>query len=42
MPEPIVTENGDELVLEAGDVHVLSDDMAKWLVDAGVAEDATV
>ena len=42
MPEPIVTEDGDELVLESGDIHVLSNDMAEWLIDAGVAEGAAV
>ena len=42
MPEPIVTESGDELVLESGDIHVLSNDMAAWLIEAGVAEGAAV
>ncbi|MCH1540517.1 MAG: hypothetical protein L7S56_03660 [Candidatus Poseidonia sp.] len=39
-PEPILTEQGDELMLEAGDVHFLDEDTAGWLVDAGVAERA--
>ena len=39
-PEPIVTEDGEELVLEAGDVHMIDRELASWLTDAGVAEAA--
>ena len=40
MPEPISDSSGDPLTLEAGDVHVLDEETAAWLVDAGVAERA--
>ena len=35
--EPVITIDG-ELALEAGDVHFLEENMANYLVDAGVAE----
>ena len=37
MDEPVITMDG-ELALEAGDVHFLEENMANYLVDAGVAE----
>ena len=37
MDEPVITIDG-ELALEAGDVHFLEENMANYLVDAGVAE----
>ena len=40
LPEPIVTEEGEELSLEAGDIHFLDTPTATWLMDAGVAEKA--
>ena len=40
LAEPIVDDNGEALVLEAGDVHFLNDATASWLIDAGVAEKA--
>ena len=40
LAEPIVDDNGEALVLEAGDVHFLNDATASWLIDAGVAERA--
>jgi len=40
LPEPIVTEDGEELSLEAGDIHFLDTPTATWLMDAGVAERA--
>ena len=40
LPEPIVDENGEELSLEAGDIHFLDTATATWLTDAGVAEKA--
>lgn len=38
LPEPIVDDEGEALVLEAGDVHFLNESTAMWLIDAGVAE----
>ena len=40
LPEPIMDESGEALVLEAGDVHMLEEATASWLIDAGVAERA--
>ena len=40
LPEPIVNENGEEMTLEAGDIHFLDNATATWLTDAGVAEKA--
>ena len=42
LPEPIVTEDGEELVLEAGDVHMMDRELASWLTEAGVAEAAPI
>ena len=41
MDEPIMTIDG-EISLEAGDIHFLDQGTADWLVDAGVAEKATL
>ena len=40
--DEIMTEAGDELKLTEGDVHMLDSDMATYLVDAGVAEVASM
>ena len=40
--DEIMTEAGDELKLTEGDVHMLDSDMATYLVDAGVAEVASL
>jgi hypothetical protein len=40
LPEPIMDDSGEALVLEAGDIHFLDDSTASWLIDAGVAEQA--
>lgn len=40
LPEPIMDDAGEALVLEAGDVHFLEESTASWLIDAGVAERA--
>ena len=40
--DEIMTEDGDELKLTEGDVHMLDSDMATYLVDAGVAEVASL
>jgi len=37
MDEPIITIDG-EISLEAGDIHFLEENMANYLVKAGVAE----
>jgi len=42
MPEPIMDSSGEPLSLEAGDVHFLDEATAAWLVDAGVAERASL
>ena len=38
--EPIIDDQGEELSLEAGDIHFLDEETAAWLVDVGVAERA--
>ena len=38
--EPILDDAGEALSLEAGDVHMLDETTASWLIDAGVAERA--
>ena len=38
--EPILDDAGEALTLEAGDVHMLDETTASWLIDAGVAERA--
>ncbi|MCH1460926.1 MAG: hypothetical protein L7U25_01045, partial [Candidatus Poseidonia sp.] len=40
LDEPIIDEQGEELSLEAGDIHFLEEETAAWLVDVGVAERA--
>jgi len=41
-PEPIATKNGEELMLEEGDVQFVDADTAAWLIESGVAEDAAL
>ncbi|MCH1537933.1 MAG: hypothetical protein L7S48_05950, partial [Candidatus Poseidonia sp.] len=40
LDEPIIDDQGEELSLEAGDIHFLDEETAAWLVDVGVAERA--
>jgi hypothetical protein len=40
LSEPILDDAGEALTLEVGDVHVLDEATASWLIDAGVAERA--
>ena len=40
LDEPIIDDQGEELTLEAGDIHFLEEETAAWLVDVGVAERA--
>lgn len=40
LDEPIIGDQGEELTLEAGDIHFLEEETAAWLVDVGVAEHA--
>ncbi len=39
-PEPIATKDGEELMLEEGDVHFVDADTASWLIESSVAEAA--
>lgn len=39
-PEPIATKDGEELMLEEGDVHFVDSETASWLIESGVAEAA--
>ena len=41
-PEPIATKNGEELMLEEGDVQFVDADTAEWLIESGVAEAASL
>ena len=41
-PEPIATKNGEELMLEEGDIHFVDAETASWLIDSGVAEAAAL
>lgn len=41
-PDPIMTDDGEELTLEAGDVHFLNSAMAQYLIDSGVAQAAAL
>jgi hypothetical protein len=41
-PEPILTAAGETLELEAGDVHFVDQDSAQWLIESGVAEEASL
>lgn len=38
--DPIMDENGNEIELHVGDIHMLDADTAQWLVDTGLAENA--
>lgn len=40
--EPILDEAGEAMTLEAGDVHMIDQATAEWLVEAGVAERAAL
>ena len=39
-PEPIATKDGEELMLEEGDVQFVDSETADWLISSGVAEAA--
>jgi hypothetical protein len=39
-PEPIATKDGEELMLEEGDVQFVDSETASWLIESGVAEAA--
>ena len=40
--DEIVTTDGDELKLSKGDIHMIDNDMAEYLIDSGVAESAAL
>jgi hypothetical protein len=40
--EPIMDEHGNEIELHTGDVHMLSEETAQWLIDTGLAENANL
>jgi hypothetical protein len=42
MEDPILGPDGEEIVLSAGDVHMLTPDVAEILVASGVAESANL
>ena len=40
--DEIITSDGDELKLSKGDIHMIDADMAEYLIDSGVAENAAL
>lgn len=40
--EPIMDEQGNEIELHTGDIHMLHAETAQWLIDTGLAEEANL